>query len=188
MVLLVLAAIYAVRKHKQHKADQARLETYESAIANLDLNAGDALTRDIAYLQQQAIDASTSRAAARGCCGRASRDYTTCGRLNASACHQRKCARRQQGGGFCVGKRQARTARAAAAAAVRGVEIATVDVQEQGITDLDAEKHAAPHETASYGAGDNKGAFKATEKEVEINNYGRESQVLTHSTLPPYKG
>jgi hypothetical protein len=181
-MVLVLATIYAVRQYKKHKAEKARLETYHSAFANLDLNASDSAVRELTSLQQRAIDADASRAA-QGFGGRQYRDCATCGRVNASKCHQRKCHRRQQGGGCCGGKRRARQVEATLAVP-RGIEIATVDTQEVGIIDRE---HGTARESGYHA--DNKGGFKGNEKEVEAGyDDSYVGKVPAFVELPPYKG
>jgi hypothetical protein len=190
-MVLVYATIRAVRRYKQHKAEKARLESYDSALANLDLNSGDAAAKEITYLEQQAIEAKSSPAA-RGCCGQQSRDCATCGRVNASACHQRKCSRRKQGGGCCSGsssrkRRQART-----------LEVAIINPEFQAptATEYDVEKDLSPRTPAEHmdgdSDGDSKRGFKRrSEKEIEAG-YGSSDvgmgQVATYVELPPYKG
>jgi hypothetical protein len=173
-MILVHVTIRAVRKYKQHKAEKAHLESYDSALASLNLNSGDAVAKEIMYLQQQAIEAKSSPAA-RGCCGRQSRDCATCGRVNASACHQRKCSRRRQGGGRCGSSRR-RQARAS--------EVATINPEFQAST-------AAEHIDGDSD-GESKREFKSrSEKEIESGYGGSDvgmGQVPTYVELPPYKG
>jgi hypothetical protein len=190
---LVHATIRAVRKYKQHKAEKARLGSYDSALASLDLNSGDAAAEEITYLQQQAIEAKPSPAA-RGCCGRQSRDCATCGRVNASACHQRKCSRRKQGGG-CCGSSSSRKRRQA-----RAMEVATINPEFQALAaaEHDVEKDVGPRAPAEHSDSDSdsnsnsKGGFKRrNEKEIEAGYGGigvGMGQVPTYIELPPYKG
>jgi len=190
-MVLVYVTIRAVRKYKQHKAEKARLESYDSALASLDLNSGDAAAKEITYLQQQAIEAKFSPAA-RGCCGRQSHDCATCGRVNASACHRRKCSRRKQGGG-CCGSSSSRKRRQA-----RALEVATINPEFQAPTaaEHDAEKDVSARASAEHSDDDsnsnNKGGFKRrSEKEIEAGYVGIDvgmEQVPTYVELPPYKG
>lgn len=187
-MVLICVTIRAVRKYKQPKAEKARLESYDSALASLDLNSGDTAAKEITYLQQQAIEAKSSPAA-RGCCGRQSHDCATCGRVNASACHQRKCSRRKQGGG-CCGSRKRRQARA--------LEVATINPEFQAPTaaEHDAEKDVSARASAEHSDDDsnsnNKGGFKRrSEKEIEAGYVGIDvgmGQIPTYVELPPYKG
>jgi hypothetical protein len=177
-----------VRKYKQHKAEKAHFESYDSALASLNLNSGDAAAKEITYPQQQAIEAKASPAA-RGCCGRQSRDCATCGRVNASACHQRKCSRRRQGGG-CCGSSRRRQARAS--------EVATINPEFQASTaaEHDVEKDVSPRTPAEHidgeSDGESKRGFKSrSEKEIESGYGGSDvgmGQVPTYVELPPYKG
>jgi hypothetical protein len=191
-MVLVHVTICAVRKYKQHKAEKARLESYDSALGSLDLNSGDAAAKEIAYLQQQAIEAK-SPPAARGCCGRQSHDCATCGRVNASACHQRKCSRRKQGGG-CCGSSSSKKRRQA-----RALEVATINPEFQAPTAVehDVEKDVSPRASAEHSDddsnSDSKGGFKRrSEKEIEAGYVGMDGvgmgQVPTYIELPPYNG
>jgi hypothetical protein len=186
-MVLVCVTIRAVRKYKQHKAEKAR----NSALASLDLNSGDAAAKEITYLQQQAIEAKSS-SAARGCCGRQSHDCATCGRVNASACHQRKCSRRKQGGG-CCGSSSSRKHRQA-----RALEVTTINPEFQTPTaaEHDVEKDVSPRASAEHNDDDNNGNSKEgfkrrSEKEIEAGYVGIDvsmEQVPTYVELPPYKG
>ena len=190
-MVLVCMTIRAVRKYKQPKAEKARLESYDSALASLDLNSGDATAKEITYLQQQAIEAKSSPAA-RGCCGRQSHDCATCGRVNASACHQRKCSRRKQGRG-CCGSSSSRKRRQA-----RALEVATITPEFQAPTaaEHDVEKDAGPRASAEHSDNNSnsnsnsKGGFKRrSEKKIEAGYVGIDvgmGQVPTYVELPPY--
>jgi hypothetical protein len=188
-MVLVYMTICAVRRYKQRKAEKACLEGYGSALASLDLNSGDAAAKEITYLQQQAIEAKSSPAA-RGCCGRQSHDCATCGRVNASACHQRKCSRRKQGGG-CCGSSSSRKGRQA-----RALEVATINPEFQAPTaaEHDVEKGAGPGASAEHSDNDSnsssKGGFKRrSEKKIEAGYVGIDvgmGQVPAYVELPPY--
>ena len=190
-MVLVYVTICAVRRYKQREAEKARLESYDSALAGLDLNSGDAAAKEITYLQQQAIEAKFSPAA-RGCCGRQSHDCATCGRVNASACHQRKCSRRKQGGG-CCGSSSSRKRRQA-----RTLEVATINPEFQAPTaaEHDVKKDASARASAEHSDDDSnsnsKGAFKHySEKEIEAGYVGIDvgmGRVPTYVELSPYKG
>jgi hypothetical protein len=190
-MVLVYMTICAVRRYKQRKAEKACLEGYGSALASLDLNSGDAAAKEITYLQQQAIEAKFSPAA-RGCCGRQSHDCATCGRVNASACHQRKCSRRKQGGG-CCGSSSSRKGRQA-----RALEVATINPEFQAPTaaEHDVKKDVSARASAEHSDDDSnsnsKGAFKHhSEKEIEAGYVGIDvgmGRVPTYVELPPYKG
>ena len=188
-MVLVCVTIRAVRKYKQHKAEKAHLESYDSALASLDLNSGDAAAKEITYLQQQAIEAKSSPVA-RGCCGRQSHDCATCGRVNASACHQRKCSRRKQGGS-CYGSSSSRKRRQA-----RALDVATINPEFRAPTaaEHDVEKDVSAHASAEHSDHDSnsKGEFKhRSEKEIEAGYVGIDvgvEQVPTYVELPPYKG
>ena len=161
VLVLALATIAAVRAYRRHRAEKTRLETYDSALANLDLNA------------ESSADAKT-RQAARGCCGKRYVNCTTCGRVNASRCHQRKCARRQQRRGCCVGQR--RRAKELEIAAVNAVQVPAGAV-------LDFEKEREHT--------DSKGRFSSGEKEVLADysdNNVHVGQVPSSVDLPSYKG
>jgi hypothetical protein len=181
MRLLPLATVLGVRGYKQHRAEKARLEPYDPELANLGLPA-DYSENEIAYLQQQANGAYAPRTG-QGFCGRQYRDCTTCGRVNASNCHQRQCSRRQRGRSCCCGgKRRARQSEA-----VRAVPRETeVAAQEEGVADCEVEKR-----DSGYHHVDNKSVagFKASAKEVEARDDDDDggSQVEKYVELPPYK-
>lgn len=189
-MVLFYVTIRAVSKYKQHKAENARLESYDSALASLDLNSGDAAAKEITYLQQQAIEAKSSPVT-RDCCGRQSHDCATCGRVNASACHRRKCSRRRQGGGCCGSgkRRQAQT-----------LEVATInpEFQTPTATEHDVEKNVSARASAEHNDdnsnsnSNSKGGFKhRSEKEIEAGYIGIDvgmGQVPTYVELPLYKG
>jgi hypothetical protein len=191
-MVLVYVAIRAVRKYKQHKAEKAGLDSYDSALASFDLNSGDAAVKEITYLQQQAIEAKSS-SVARGCCGRQSRNCTTWSRVNASACHQRKCSRRKQGGG-CCGSSGSKLRQA------RAPEVVTINPEFQAPTTAahDAEKDVGPRapvehiDSDSDSDGESKRRFKRrSEREIEAR-YGDSDvgmgQVPMYVELPPYTG
>ena len=186
-MVLVHVTIRAMRKYKQYKAEKAHLESYDFALASLSLNSGDAAAKEITYPQQQAIEAKSSPAT-RSCCGRQSRDCATCGRVNASTCHQRKCSRRRQGGGCCGSsrRRQARTP-----------EVATINPEFQASTaaEHDVEKDVSPRAPVEHIDGDSDGESKRglksrSEKEIESGYGGSDvgmGQVPTDVELPPYQ-
>ena len=173
-MVIVLATIAAVRQYrlrKQHKADLARLETYESALANLDLNNNNTSSSlpptELAHLQQQALDATTARAAAA---------CPTCGRANASRHHQRKCHRHQgrdRGRGGC-GRNHA--AEVAAVNAIHQVPA----VAERGV-ETESGMHAADSKGADFSSA------TTSEKEMLAPYDDRYLQVPADVALPPYK-
>jgi hypothetical protein len=187
-MVLVYVTIRAVRKYKQHKAEKARLENYDSAFASSDLNSGDVAAKEIMYLQQQAIGAK-SFPTTRGCCGRQFRDCTTCGRVNASACHQRKCSRRKQGGG-CWGSSSSNHRQAHAP------DVVTINPEFQAPTAVaahHAEKDVGVRASAEHidsdSDGEGKREIKRSEKEIEAPYGGSDigmGQIPTYVELPPY--
>lgn len=180
--MLLLAPILALREYRHHKAEKAAI-----AKLNFDVDA-ERSEKDIAYMEHQGPNANADAYhTPSGCCGRQYSTCSICGRAKASSCHQRKCYRRQYGGGCCGRKRRVACGPATAAVYPRanGAEAGYLGAQEQGMTDHDPE--------TAYGGylGELKPSRgpKATEKEFEAgyaDDYG--GRVEKDSELPPYKG
>lgn len=176
---LLAATALAVREYKQHKAQRV-------AVANLEPYPDVELSeKEIANIQRQGLNTHTNAcSASQGCCGRACSDCATCGRANTSKCHQRKCYRRQYGGGCCGGKR--RPARVPQAATVyptaREIDTAPFTAQEQGVAEDEPEKHDGGDRADKRSFG----GFKGSERDVEAgyaDDYGEQ-----FVELPPYRG